>query len=344
MTKVLFVDDEISILNSIRRAVMDEKFDSEFALSGQEALEILDKEPVGVIVTDMRMPVMDGLALLRRVKEKYPHIVRIVLSGYTQLPQVIATINQGEIFQFITKPWKMEEDLLSVVRRALDFHEVQCKETYQKKSMEQKVLGYQNIFREMEHRIANTKNDFYTAKKINATIFDLFRKQCCTGSLSQPRLSRRIDMLEVTVQSYLDMLPLQQIKLARTKLMGMIVEKLGRIFVVQDNSDTNKQEHLTCSGSTQLLYWIVETLSELLELEQRTVRCQIYTKSGEQNDFALCVMLHVSLMENDDYLSDTEYVVEIIDRMMQDHAVQLLCTKTRDAVNIALSTTFQIVS
>lgn len=85
---VLFVDDEIHILSSIRRATMDESFEALFASSGQEALQIFEKKEISVIVTDMRMPGMDGLALLKIVKEKYPQTVRIVLSGYTQLSQV----------------------------------------------------------------------------------------------------------------------------------------------------------------------------------------------------------------------------------------------------------------
>ena len=98
---VLFVDDEPHILNAIRRAITDEAFDGLFAESGAAALKIFEEQEVGVIVTDMRMPVMDGLALLKIVREKYPHTVRIVLSGYTQLSQILGTINHGEIFQFI---------------------------------------------------------------------------------------------------------------------------------------------------------------------------------------------------------------------------------------------------
>ncbi len=117
---VLFVDDEQHILNAIRRATLDESFDTVVAGSGATALQAFEQQEISVIVTDMRMPVMDGLTLLKIVREKYPSTVRIVLSGYTQLTQVLSSINQGEIFQFIPKPWQMEEELLWTIRRAIE--------------------------------------------------------------------------------------------------------------------------------------------------------------------------------------------------------------------------------
>lgn len=123
--KVLFVDDEESILSSLRRGLIDEDYECIFASNGLDALEILKTQTVSVIVSDMRMPGMDGLTLLKIVKEKYPKTVRIVLSGYAQLQQVIATVNQADVFKFITKPWKLEEEFISIIRQALDYYRLQ---------------------------------------------------------------------------------------------------------------------------------------------------------------------------------------------------------------------------
>lgn len=122
---ILFVDDEEKILKSLERGMLDEPHRSLFANSGKEALEILEKEQVHVLVTDMRMPEMSGIELLRIVKEKYPHIVRLVLSGYTQVGTLLTAINQGEIFRFLTKPWKLEEEFKSVIQDALEHYESQ---------------------------------------------------------------------------------------------------------------------------------------------------------------------------------------------------------------------------
>ncbi|MHC4656567.1 MAG: response regulator [Planctomycetota bacterium] len=119
---VLFVDDEEKILRSLKRGLMDEPYESLFANSGQEALEILKQKEVHVLVTDMRMPEMSGLDLLRIVKKEYPHIIRMVLSGYTQVITPLTAINQGEIFKFITKPWKLEEEFKPAIREAVEYY------------------------------------------------------------------------------------------------------------------------------------------------------------------------------------------------------------------------------
>lgn len=119
---ILFVDDEEKVLKSLKRGLMDEPYDLLFANSGEEALAILEKNDVHIIVTDMRMPEMSGLELLRVVKNKYPRIVRLVLSGYTQVTTLLTAINQGEIFKFITKPWRLEEEFKSVLQQAVEYY------------------------------------------------------------------------------------------------------------------------------------------------------------------------------------------------------------------------------
>ena len=121
---VLFVDDEEKLLRSLKRGLLDEPYKTLFANSGEEALEVLKNNEVHVLVTDMRMPEMSGLELLRIVKEEYPHIVRMVLSGYTQITTLLTAINQGEIYKFITKPWKLEEEFKPAVRQAIEYYDL----------------------------------------------------------------------------------------------------------------------------------------------------------------------------------------------------------------------------
>jgi YesN/AraC family two-component response regulator len=124
---VLFVDDEVRILRSIKRIVFDKEFESLFANSGPEALEMLKEHDVQVLVTDMRMPEMTGLELLRAVKMEYPFIARIVLSGYTQVTTLLTAINQGEIMRYIIKPWENEEELLSAIQDGFAKYEQKAK-------------------------------------------------------------------------------------------------------------------------------------------------------------------------------------------------------------------------
>jgi len=120
---ILFVDDESRLLRSIERGMLDEPYYLLFAESGPEALKILAENEVHILVTDMRMPEMTGLELLKIVKEQYPRVVRIVLSGYTQASTLLTAINQGEILRFITKPWKMEEDFKPAIRQAIEYYD-----------------------------------------------------------------------------------------------------------------------------------------------------------------------------------------------------------------------------
>lgn len=119
---ILFVDDEKKILKSLQRGLLDDPYNCLFTTSGKEALETMEKHEVHVICTDMRMPEMNGLELLKIVKEKYPMCVRVVLSGYTQVGMLLTAINQGEIFKFITKPWRLEEDFKSVLKQAVEYY------------------------------------------------------------------------------------------------------------------------------------------------------------------------------------------------------------------------------
>ena len=119
---ILFVDDEEKILKSLQRGLLDDPYHCFFATSGKEALETMEKNEVHVICTDMRMSEMDGLELLKIVKVKHPMTVRVVLSGYTQVGMLLTAINQGEIFKFITKPWRLEEDFKSVLGQAVEYY------------------------------------------------------------------------------------------------------------------------------------------------------------------------------------------------------------------------------
>ncbi|MDP2155705.1 MAG: response regulator, partial [Sulfuricella sp.] len=80
------------------------------ATNAAAALDLLAQNPVGVIISDQRMPEMSGVEFLRRVKQIYPDTVRMVLSGYTDLKSVTDAINEGAVYRFLTKPW--DDDLL----------------------------------------------------------------------------------------------------------------------------------------------------------------------------------------------------------------------------------------
>lgn len=153
---VLFVDDEVHILNSLRRGLIEEEYTRFFANSGKEALKIMENKEIHLIVTDMRMPEMTGLDLLKIVDEKWPNTVKVILSGYTQLPQILVTINQVDIFKFVTKPWTLE-DLDAVIKKSLDYYILQEENRNYQKVLEKKNIAYQNILKRIDEVISETK-------------------------------------------------------------------------------------------------------------------------------------------------------------------------------------------
>lgn len=118
---ILFVDDEISVLNSLRRFLRKEPYKTLFATGGEEALQIVKKEAVDIVVTDLRMPGMDGMQLIDRLKTDNPEILRIVLSATRDIEETIASINRGEVFRFISKPLE-PESFKKIILNGVDYH------------------------------------------------------------------------------------------------------------------------------------------------------------------------------------------------------------------------------
>ena len=169
--KVIFVDDEENILNALRRGLIDADYECIFASNGLEALEIIKNNVISVIVTDMRMPKMDGLTLLKEVKAISPDTVRIVLSGYTQLQQILATINQVDIFKFITKPWDMDEEFRIVIDQALEYYNLRMESERLKKALETRNAAYKNMIASIEDKISVARNESNLIKMTSNIIF-----------------------------------------------------------------------------------------------------------------------------------------------------------------------------
>lgn len=117
LSTLLLVDDEASILSSLKRVLRHENYRILTATSGEEALSLMALHPVGVILTDQRMPGMSGTELLAQARLMHPKAIRMVLSGYTGLDSLTDAINRGEISRFLTKPWH-DDELLEALREA----------------------------------------------------------------------------------------------------------------------------------------------------------------------------------------------------------------------------------
>jgi DNA-binding NtrC family response regulator len=115
---VLFVDDEAEIVETLRFSY-EREFAVHGATSGEEALAIVAREPVAVLVSDQRMPGMSGLEVVAHARAIRPTLVPMILTGYTDLEALTAAVSRGDVERYILKPWNTQE-LRLAVRQAID--------------------------------------------------------------------------------------------------------------------------------------------------------------------------------------------------------------------------------
>lgn len=195
---LLFIDDEANVLSALHRLFLPFDYNILTAESGADALALMEKEPVDLVICDMRMPVMTGDELLEQIRNKWPDVVRILLTGYSDLKSTIAAINRGGIYRYIAKPWNADDTVL-VVRDALEHKQL----LDDKKRLEALTLRQNDELKELnasledkvqqrtvELRIAHEhlKKDYFTTLQIFSNLMEL-RKGTMAGH------SRRVAQL-----------------------------------------------------------------------------------------------------------------------------------------------------
>lgn len=148
MGKVLFVDDEKMILNAIKRGMRHENFDCLYATSGFEAIRLIGEEDIHVVVTDMKMPEMDGLSLLKEVGEIDKNIVNIVVSGSTEFQKLVDVINLVNVFKYLAKPYDMYTELVPIVREAVAYAKFRRSENQKQSQVIRKNEEYRDILKD----------------------------------------------------------------------------------------------------------------------------------------------------------------------------------------------------
>lgn len=119
LPRVLFVDDEANILQSVRRVMRKSDVEIETSTDAGEALRMVETNAFAVVISDQRMPRMDGVELLEKVRVLSPDTVRIILTGYADVQASVDAINKGAVYRYLNKPWE-DDDLRNTVRQAVD--------------------------------------------------------------------------------------------------------------------------------------------------------------------------------------------------------------------------------
>ena len=116
---ILLVDDEPNILSALKRLLRKDSYNVFTASGGEEGLNILAENNIDLIVSDMRMPNMDGAEFLKKAKDKDDKIIRILLTGYSDMQSTVSAINDAEIFRYVSKPWN-DDDFRLTIKRGLE--------------------------------------------------------------------------------------------------------------------------------------------------------------------------------------------------------------------------------
>ncbi|KRB27770.1 two-component system response regulator [Acidovorax sp. Root70] len=123
-SRILLVDDEVNVVSALRRLLRSENYQIDVASDGIQALELMEGQEYDLIISDARMPVMDGPTFLARVQERWPSCMRILLTGYADLTMTVKAINEGHIYRYISKPWN-DDELRIMVRQALQYRHLE---------------------------------------------------------------------------------------------------------------------------------------------------------------------------------------------------------------------------
>ncbi len=172
--KLMVVDDELDNLELLYRTFRRD-FQVFRANNALSALEILDQEgEMAVIISDQRMPEMNGTEFLRLTVERFPDTIRILLTGFTDVEDLVDAINSGQVFKYITKPWKPDR-LRTVVEQATDTYRVVKKRTQEL----QLALRRESLFNAVTTAIRESLDYRSMLEKIVATIGEGFEATCC---------------------------------------------------------------------------------------------------------------------------------------------------------------------
>ncbi|MFT5720635.1 MAG: response regulator RpfG family c-di-GMP phosphodiesterase [Motiliproteus sp.] len=154
MESLLFVDDEANILSSLRRLFRSLGYNIYVAESGKQGLEILRQHPVDLVISDMRMPEMDGAAFLEQVATGYPDTVRILLTGFSDIASTVEAINKGSIYRYLSKPWNDAEITLTV-RQALKTKSLEREKLQLTAQVQRQYAELQDLNNTLEQRVTS---------------------------------------------------------------------------------------------------------------------------------------------------------------------------------------------
>ncbi|MBC8433168.1 MAG: response regulator [Desulfobacterales bacterium] len=255
---IMAVDDEASILKAIQRLLRKENYQVLTASSAMEGIELLKKEkkPVSLIISDQRMPVMNGSQFLKKSKEIFPDAIRFLLTGYSDLNAIIAAVNEGGVHRYLTKPWN-DEDLMLQVRQSLQQYELVLENRslllLTKKQNQELNQFNKHLETKVQERsqeiVEKNKQLTHMNKELEASLFKTVRAFAALIEMQVPELAghgRRVSQMVRQIAQFSD-LPENEVTHIEIAALLHDIGKLGlplKLIEGKDNNGTPAEKSL----------------------------------------------------------------------------------------------------
>jgi len=215
--QVLFLDDEESIVDGVQRLVMRESYEVFATTKVSEAREALAKYKIKVVVSDYRMPDISGTQFLQEVKGLYPDTVKILFTGYTDFSAAEEAINVGEVYRFISKPWKTTE-LLSTVRQCIEHYDLMLKAKTKEEELELSNKKLKVMYELQKEFTSTVSHELRTPLSSIKTAIDLVAKKMVGDITPQQaevleRAQKNVNRLKRLIDDILDLTKMESGKL-----------------------------------------------------------------------------------------------------------------------------------
>jgi type II secretory ATPase GspE/PulE/Tfp pilus assembly ATPase PilB-like protein/FixJ family two-component response regulator/RNA polymerase subunit RPABC4/transcription elongation factor Spt4 len=227
---LLFVDDEISVIKALKRVFLEENYDIFTAGSADEAIEIMERNNIHLIISDYRMPGKNGAQLLKEIKQRWPDTIRIMLTGYADIQSIMGDVNEGAVYKFITKPWNDEDLRLTVSLALQQYSLIQENKTLKEltKKQEIKIKNYAALADESRSTMGNILIKSGVIKKEE---LDKALKEKRNGELLSDTLIRLgITTESVIIKTLQDHLNVEYVDLDEININPNVIKFLPREF------------------------------------------------------------------------------------------------------------------
>ncbi|WP_323753103.1 response regulator [Marinobacter sp.] len=154
MPQILLLDDDTHVLTSLKRLLRSENWQIDTFTDAAAALDALRSTTYGVIVSDYKMPAMDGVTFLQFARQLQPDAIRLMLSGHGDRQSMISAINRAEIYRFLSKPWE-EYEIQAALRSAVDLYQV----TLENRRLLNQIKHQNDLLRLQEEELLRLERD-----------------------------------------------------------------------------------------------------------------------------------------------------------------------------------------